>query len=131
MSRILGAVFLAATLAFILAVDGRAAAKDYVFEAVTATVPPGNDVLISVRLVNRTTGQPVPNAVIFQTRLDMSPDRMADMAAPVTPLAASEPGIYRFKVDLEMPGRWAFKLAAKVPGEPETVRGEVLIVAAK
>jgi hypothetical protein len=80
-------------------------------------------------LRNTTTGKPVANAIIFQSRLDMSPDQMGDMAASLTPLPASELGVYSFKADLEMAGRWALKLAAKVPGEHETVRGEVIIVA--
>lgn len=108
-----------------------AASGDYAFEAVSAKVPPTSDAIISVRLFNKKTGKPVTGAVIFQQRLDMSPDNMADMAANVTPLDASEPGVYRFKADLGMAGRWALKLAAKVPGEQETVRGELVIVAVK
>jgi hypothetical protein len=30
-----------------------------------------------------------------------------------------------------MGGRWALKLAAKVPGEQETVRGEVVVAASE
>ena len=100
-----------------------AGSGDYAFEAVNAKVPPSSDAIISVRLLNKETGKLVTGAVIFQQWLDMSPDNMADMATSVTPLAAEEPGVYRFKADLGMAGRWALKLAAKVPGEQETVRG--------
>lgn len=129
MQRLIGALLIAAALAF--SHGALAAAEDYAFEAVTDRVPPASEAIISVRLVNKATGKAVPDAVIFQTRLDMSPDQMGDMATKVTPLPGGEPGVYRFKADLGMAGRWALKLAAKVPGEQDTVRGEVLIVAAK
>lgn len=120
----------AAVLLFAASVAATAATGDYVFEAVTPKVTSGEGAIIRVRLLNKVTGMSVPNAVIFQSRLDMSPEQMGEMAAPLTPLPASEPGIYSFKADLGMTGRWSLKLAAKVPGERETVRGELLIVAA-
>jgi hypothetical protein len=131
MQRMIGTALVVVALAFGSHLPATAAASDYVFEAVTIKVPPGDDVQISVRLMNKRTGRAVNDAVIFQTRLDMSPDRMGEMAAEVTLLPANEPGVYRFKADLDMAGRWALKLAAKVPGEQDTVRGDVLIVAAK
>jgi hypothetical protein len=108
-----------------------AAPQDYAFEAVQAKVQPSKDAIISVRLIGKPSGKPVTDAVILQTRLDMSPDNMADMTTKVTPLAPGEPGVYRFQADLSMGGRWALKLAAKVPGEQETVRGEVVVTATK
>lgn len=92
-------------------------------------VKAGDGAVIAVRLVNEETGKPVENAVIFQTRLDMAPDGMGGMTSPVTVLGEREPGVYRFKADLGMAGRWALSLAAKVPGEQETVRGTVVVVA--
>lgn len=106
-----------------------AAAADYTFEAVSERVDAGDGAAIAVRMINQKTGEPVENAVIFQTRLDMAPDGMGDMTSPVTPLGESEPGVYRFKADLTMAGRWALHLAAKVPGEQETVRGAVVVAA--
>jgi hypothetical protein len=131
MVRLIGLFLIAAGLLFSGPFAARAATADYVLEAVTAKVPMGKGAIIRVRLLNKTTGKPVPNAVIFQSRLDMSPVQMGEMAAPLTPLPASEPGVYSFKADLDMAGRWALKLAAKVPGEHETVRGEVVILAAR
>lgn len=131
MQQLIGALLVAAALAFGSSHGALAAAADFAFEAVTARVPPADNAIIDVRLVNKATGKAVSDAVIFQTRLDMSPDQMPEMATAVAPLPASEPGVYRFKADLDMAGRWALKLAAKVPGEQETVRGEVLIIAAK
>jgi hypothetical protein len=47
----------------------------------------------------------------------------------VVSLGETEPGVYRFRADLGMAGRWALRLAAKVPGEQETVRGAVVFAA--
>lgn len=108
-----------------------AGAQDYRFEAVQPQVKSGKDREIAVRLIHVPSGKPVSNAVIFQTRLDMSPNGMADMAAKVKPLTSNEPGVYRFQAGFGMAGGWAFNLAAKVPGETETVRGKVVITATK
>jgi hypothetical protein len=82
-----------------------------------------------VRLVHKPTGKPVEGAVIFRTRLDMSPDSMAEMTAKHAAIPGSQPGIYRFRADLTMAGGWAFKLQAKVPGETETIEGTVVFKA--
>ena len=70
-----------------------------------------------VRLKHKATGKPVTDAVIAQTRIDMSPDAMAEMASPLTPVPSNEPGVYSFKTDLSMQGRWLLSIAAKVQGE--------------
>jgi len=108
-----------------------AAASDYAFEAVTAEMKKGDDVTVAVRLVHKPSGKPVADAVIIRTRVDMAPDGMADMQSPVSPLAATEPGVYAFKTDLPMAGRYQLSVAAKVQGEPETVTGKVILKAAK
>jgi hypothetical protein len=102
-----------------------AGANDYVFEPVKAEVKKGDDVVVSVRLKHKATGKPVTGAVIVQTRIDMSPDAMGEMASPLTPVPSSEPGVYSFKTELSMAGRWLLSIAAKVQGEPETVVGKV------
>ncbi len=121
---IVAAVTLAPVAAF-------AAASDYAFEPVAAEVKKGDDVIVAVRLVHKPTGKVVPKAVIIRTRVDMAPENMADMESPVSPAAASEPGVYAFKTDLPMPGRYQLSLAAKVQGEPDTVSGNVVIKAVK
>jgi len=115
----------------IINVAAFAAADDYVFEPVKAEVAKGDDVVVSVRLKNKTTGKPVPNAVIVQSRIDMAPEGMAEMASPLTPVPSSEPGVYAFKTELAMAGRWLLSVAAKVQGEPETVIGRITFRATK
>src|SRR5262249_49347650 len=98
-----------------------AGANDYVFEPVKAEFKKGDDVIVSVRLKHKATGKLVTDAVIIQTRIDMSPDAMGEMASPLTPVPSNEPGVYSFKTDLSMQGRWLLSIAAKVQGEAETV----------
>jgi hypothetical protein len=108
-----------------------AGASDYVFEPVNGQVKKGDDAIVSVRLKHRPTGKPVTDAIIVQTRIDMSPDAMGEMASPVTPVPSNEPGVYSFKADLSMQGRWLLSIAAKVQGEPETVIGKITFQASK
>ena len=106
-----------------------AAASDYEFQAVSNEVKASNGAELAVRLVHKATRKAVPGAVLFRTRLDMSPDNMGDMTTDIAPDGSSEPGVYRFKADLSMAGNWALKLMAKVPGESETVQGTVIVKA--
>jgi YtkA-like len=105
--------------------------KDYKFELVDQTVQAGPDKVITVRLVNTKTGKPVPDAVIFATRLDMAPDGMQEMATKIVPVPDSEPGIYRFKATVSMAGRWQLSLGAKVQGETGTIEDKLVITAQK
>jgi hypothetical protein len=108
-----------------------AGANDYVFEPVKAEMKKGDDVIVSVRLKNKATGKPVTDAVIIQSRIDMSPDGMGEMASSITPMPSTEPGVYSFKTDLAMQGRWLLSIGAKVQGEPETVVGKVTLRATR
>lgn len=128
-SSTVAAVCTAAVTLF--ATAAMAGAGDYAFEAVKPEIKKGDDVTVAVRLTNKTTGKPVPDAVIFSTRVDMAPDNMADMESPVTPLPPPEPGVYAFKTDLPMAGRYQLTLSAKVQGEAETVTGKVIVKAVK
>ncbi|MDE1936347.1 FixH family protein [Bradyrhizobium sp.] len=123
-----------AALAAMMSLAGSAAfaaASDYAFEPVNAELKKGDDVTVAVRLTNKATGKPVVDAVIFRTRVDMAPDGMAEMESPVTPLPVKDPGVYAFKTDLPMAGRYQLTLSAKMQGEPETVTGKVVIKAIK
>ena len=102
-----------------------------IFEPVKVEIKKGGDAVVSVRLKHKTTGKPVADAVIVQSRIDMAPEGMAEMASPLTPVPSSEPGVYSFKTDLSMAGRWLLSVAAKVQGEPETVVGKVTFRATK
>jgi len=108
-----------------LNVAAHAGANDYVFEPVTAELKKGDDVIVSVRLKHKATGKPVADAIVIQTRIDMAPDGMAEMASPLTAVPSNEPGVYSFKTELSMAGRWLLSIAAKVQGEPETVVGKI------
>lgn len=105
--------------------------KDYKFELVDQSVQAGPDKVITVKLVNTKNGKPVPDAVIFASRLDMAPDGMQEMATKVTPMPGTEPGTYRFKATFGMAGRWQLSLGAKVQGESGTVENKLVITAQK
>jgi YtkA-like len=109
----------------------RADIKDYEFQLVDQTVQAGPDKTIVVRLMNKKTGKPVADAVIFATRLDMAPDGMQEMATRVAPMPGGEPGTYRFKANIGMAGRWQLSLGAKVQGETGTLESKLVITAQK
>ena len=129
-SKFIRAVALAAMMS-VAAGAAFAAADDYAFEPVNAEVKKGEDITVAVRLTNRATGELVADAVIFRTRVDMAPDGMAEMESPVSPLPARESGVFAFKTDLPMAGRYQVTLSAKVQGELETITGKVIIKANK
>ncbi len=104
----------------------RADIKDYEFQLVDKTIKKG-DAIISVRLIHKPDGKPVPDAVIFATRLDMAPDGMQEMAIKVTPMPGAEAGVYRFKANLSMAGGWQLSLGAKVQGETGTVENKLVL----
>ena len=105
-----------------------AGANDYAFEPVKAEVKQG-DAVVAVRLVHKPSGKPVADAVLVQTRIDMAPEGMPTMASPLSVLPSPAPGVYAFKTDLNMAGRWLLSIAAKVQGEPETVVGKIVFTA--
>lgn len=102
-----------------------AVATDYRLELVgKPSVSDGKEV-VEVRLVHIPDSKPVPNAVIIDTRADMSPMGMETMTAPARAMPGDKAGVYRFEVEPAMTGTWALKLAAKVQGEAETVHGTI------
>lgn len=106
----------------------RADVKDYEFQLVDKTVKKG-DAIISVRLIHKTDGKPVPDAVIFAKRLDMAPDGMEAMKTTIEPMPSTDPGVYRFKAALTMEGGWQLSLGAKVQGETGTVESKLILKA--
>jgi YtkA-like len=105
----------------------RADMGDYEFQLVDQTIKAGPDKTIAVRLVNKTTGKPVPDAVIFASRLDMTPDGMQEMATKLTPISGAEPGTYRFTANVSMAGHWQLSLGAKLQGETGTLENKLVI----
>ena len=102
--------------------------KDYEFRLVDQSAKLGA-ATVAVELVHKATGKPVPEAVIVARRIDMAPENMAMMTAPLEPVPATEPGIHRFRTNLVMAGGWQLSLAAKVPGEAGTVQSKLILKA--
>jgi hypothetical protein len=118
-SRAVSAALLGAALSA-TAFPAFADTKDYRFELVQQEAKVGEAVL-SVRLLDKRSGKPVPDAVIFAKRIDMAPDSMDEMTSTLAQLPSTEPGLYRFKTKLTMAGGWRLSLGAKVQGETGTV----------
>ena len=111
-----------------------AAGQTYRFEMADAPESAGEGKhVISVRLIRAADNKPVAGAVIIQTRLDMSPENMSSMTAPLKPVLARVSGIYSFVTDdskfWKWKGKWALSLTAKVQGEPRPVTGSVVFQA--
>jgi hypothetical protein len=119
----IGAALLAA-----MATTAVADIKDYEFQLVDKEVKQG-EATIAVKLVHKPSGRAIPDAVIFAKRIDMGPDGMAMMDAPLEPVASTEPGVYRFKTNLTMAGKWALSLGAKVQGKPGPVEDKLIVTA--
>ena len=80
------------------------------------------DAILDVRLVDKRTAKPVPNAVIFAKRIDMAPDSMEEMTSKIEQLPSPEPGIYRFKAKLTMAGGWRLSLGPRSRARPAPSR---------
>ena len=119
-----GAAILAVSL--LGAAYGLAAPDDYRFELVQAQPAGPGKTTITVRLVHVPDNKPVASAVLFETKTDMGPSGMAEMAGKVSPLSSDKPGLYRFQIETGMAGKWQLALGAKVQGEAGTVRGAVV-----
>lgn len=125
----LRAAMLALASLIVVSHAATAAPEDYEFQLVDTEIKQGDGAVVAIRLVDKKTGAPVENAVIFATRLDMAPDGMEMMTTTVEPLPSEEPGVYRFKTNLTMAGGWQFSVAAKVQGEAETVESKLVLKA--
>jgi hypothetical protein len=103
---------------------------DYEFQLVQNETKKG-EAVVAVRLVNKKTGKAVPDAVIITKRLDMAPEGMAEMGTKIDQVPSTEPGVYRFRTNLSMEGRWQLSLGAKVQGEAATVQGKLILKATR
>lgn len=90
----------------------------------------------NVKLTRTATGELVDDATITGSLLNMPMHRHGfkgsspggtryEMWGEVRYIETSAPGLYRFMADVSMPGTWKLRLAAKVPGESETINGTV------
>jgi len=104
---------------------------DFEFRLVESAIKQGDGAIITVTLIDKRSGQPVPDAVIFTTRIDMAPDGMEMMASKIETLPSVEAGTYRFRTNLTMEGGWRLSLGAKVQGEVGTVEGKLVLKAVK
>lgn len=127
--------FATAVLAAVVAAAGvwsvaGARSQAYKFEAVSEKIPVGERVRIEIRLLDP-SGSPVPvgNVEIVSSRLDMSPDGMAAMATPLTPVPAGAPGVLAFEAKIAMAGRWALGIVAEAGDAADPVEGEVIYTA--
>jgi hypothetical protein len=57
----------------------------------------------------------------------MATDGKAEKAGKIEQVPSTEPGVYRFKTNLSMEGRWQLSLAAKVQGEVGTVESRLVL----
>jgi hypothetical protein len=110
------------------ATTARADVKDYEFQLVDKTVKKG-EAVISVRLIHKPDGKPVPDAVIFAKRLDMAPEGMESMKTTIDAMPSTEPGVYKFKAAVTMEGGWLLSLGAKVQGDTGTVESKLVLKA--
>ena len=117
-------------VALLMTMAGSALAdsKDYEFQLLDKEVKQGAEV-ISVKLVHKLSGRTIADAVIVAKRIDMGPDGMEMMTAPIEAVSSTEPGVYKFKTDLGMAGEWALSLGAKVQGETGTVENKLIVKA--
>jgi len=110
---------------------GSAVASQHGFrwEAVRSEIPVGKGVRVEVRLVD-TDSRPALGAVsAMSARLDMGPDGMKTMAAPLRPASTAEPGVLAFETDIAMAGRWALTITGAVKGSGQPVEGVVVFTA--
>lgn len=122
-------LLLAATTFVVIGLALAATAAGPSWQAVNAQVPVGKDARIEVRL----TGiDPVPAAAditVTATRIDMGPDGMPTMDAPLKALPSPAPGVLAFQTELAMAGRWALAISADVKGQAMPVSGTVIVTA--
>ena len=106
------------------------AAAQYRFEAPEQLVKvmPGNRAgTVEIRLVKVATGQPVAGATIVASALRMPMNYAGTMNASASFIANQSSDTYRFALRAPMTGNWLLDLTAKLPGEPDAIRGTVAL----
>jgi hypothetical protein len=119
---LLGACLIATAALHVVPV--RAAASDYRFEVVEIKPAGAGKSNVTLRLIHTPDKKTVTDAVLFQVAADMGPDGMPTMTAPAKALPAKG-SLYTVEIEPGMAGNWALQIAAKVQGEPDTVRASL------
>jgi len=125
----IAAIMVATFAVFAFVSNAYANIADYEFQLVSQTVTRTDIAVIAVRIVHRKTLEPVNDAIVFATRLDMEPDGMETMTAALKAAPGAEAGVYRFTAALAMAGGWRLSLAAKIQGEEGTLQGRLVFQA--
>jgi len=99
------------------------------WQAVNPEVAAGGKIRLEVRLVGAGAEAMAGPVSVTATRLDMGPDGMAAMTAPLTPVPAVTPGAVAFETELAMAGRWALTIAGVPAGHSTPVSGVVVFTA--
>ncbi len=86
---------------------------------------------IRVQLVDGAGKSVARTVTVLSSRIDMGPDNMPTMTAPLRVLPTKMPGVVVFETNLYAPGRWALSLSAKVDGVSQPVSGSMTITAAQ
>lgn len=101
------------------------------WEAVNPQVSVGKAVRLEIRLTG-TRSTIDPSAIkVESARLDMGPDGMPTMAAPLRAIPTPGPSMLAFEAELAMAGRWALSITANVTGESIPVKGVVIFTSAE
>lgn len=93
--------------------------------ALTPQIPIGDNVRIEVEL----PGAPAGAIAVTTARLDMGPDGMEAMTAPLRAAQSSRPGTLAFETDILMAGRWSLSLTANVEGRSQPISGRIVLTA--
>ena len=104
--------------------------KDYEFQLVQKELKMG-EAVVAVRLVDKRSGKPVPDAVIFAKRIDMAPDGCRRWTRPSSRSHPPSPASIGSRPGLTMAGGWQLSLGAKVQGEEGTVENKLVLKASK
>lgn len=136
MSTMLKTAAAAVLLASITSADAAAkpTSQSYRFELVGSPTPAGaKQHAVSVRIVRTSDNKAVAGATITSVRLDMGPENMAAMTAPVREIPDTAPGTYSFSFDNGVVwaerAKWALTITATVKGEPKPVTDSVIFQA--
>ena len=99
------------------------------WQAVNPQVPVGKNVRIELKLTGIIPPPAASDIKVTAMRIDMGPDGMAAMVAPLKALPSPAPAVLAFETELVMAGRWAFTITANVKGVGQPVTGTVVFTA--